>query len=451
MRVVEVKGLTYTYPGRKQPSLREVTFSVSSGEFVLICGETGCGKSTLLSCLNGLIPFESGGVLKGEVWLFGQKGPLSPLEAFPRVATVFQNPTAQLISDTVFGEVAFALENLGLPREEVRQRVEQALDFVGLRHRAQEAPGALSGGQRQRLAIASALAVKPRLLLLDEPLSQLDPKGIKEVLQVLRRLSSQGQTILLVEHRVKEVTPLVDKVIYLRQGQVVYKGPPQRCPQPVSKLRFLKPPLAPKRPVLEVRDLTFGYPGQRPLFQGVNLVFYQGERVALLGENGTGKSTFLGLLAGLLRPTQGEIRFSLPRAAGRLPCTLLLQDPDLMLFRPTVREELGFAPRMLKVSPSETQARISQVAKRLGIETYLDDPPFGLSRGERLRTALASLLTGAPQVLLLDEPTTAQDQEHVQAVLAALEADLIVFSTHDHEAARNFAHRIIHFPMASGA
>jgi len=157
------------------------------------------------------------------------------------------------------------------------------------------------------------------------------------------------------------------------------------------------------------------------------------------------------LLAGLLRPTQGEIRFSLPRAAGRLPCTLLLQDPDLMLFRPTVREELGFAPRMLKVSPSETQARISQVAKRLGIETYLDDPPFGLSRGERLRTALASLLTGAPQVLLLDEPTTAQDQEHVQAVLAALEADLIVFSTHDHEAARNFAHRIIHFPMASGA
>ncbi len=447
MKVVEVKDLTYTYPGRRQPSLQHVTFSVSPGEFVLICGETGCGKSTLLSCLNGLIPFESGGSLRGEIWLFGQKGPFPPRAAFPRIATVFQNPTAQLISDTVAGEVAFALENLGLSQAEICQRVEQALDFVGLLHRAQDAPGELSGGQRQRLAIASALAVQPELLLLDEPLSQLDPKGISEVLKVLQRLSERGQTILLVEHRVKEVLPLVGQVVYLQAGQVRYQGPPEKWSRPTSRLFFLRPPLVKKRPVLEIKDLGFAYPGGKPLFQGVNQVFYQGERVALLGENGTGKSTFLALLAGLLRPTQGEIRFCLPREPGRLSCTLLLQDPDLMLFRTTVREELAFSPRMLRLSREETQERISKASKRLGLERYLEDPPFALSRGERLRTALASLLTGAPQVLLLDEPTTAQDQQHVQAVLAALQADLIIFSTHDHEAACNFAHRIITFPL----
>ncbi len=447
MKAVEVKRLSFTYPGRKTPTLKDVSFSVSSGEFVLICGETGCGKSTLLSCLNGLIPFESGGQLQGEIKILGRPGPFPPREAFPLLATVFQNPTAQLISDTVAGEVAFALENLGLSPEEIQKRVEEALAFVGLLHRAQDPPGELSGGQRQRLAIAAALAARPKILLLDEPLSQLDPKGISEVLQVLQRLSQRGQTILLVEHRVREVLPLVDQVLYLQDGQVAYQGPPEKWPRPRPKLHFLRPRLRQKRPVLEIRDLAFAYPGKKPVFAQVNLVFYQGERVALLGENGTGKSTFLALLAGLLRPNKGEIRFCLPQEPGRLPCTLLLQDPDLMLFRPTVREELSFSPRMLKLPVEERQERVEQVSRRLGLEGYLEDPPFSLSRGERLRTALASLLTGAPQVLLLDEPTTAQDQKHVQKVLTALQAELIIFSTHDHEAAKSFAHRIIRFPL----
>ncbi len=445
--VVEVKNLTYTYPGRRKPSLSRVSFSLSRGEFVLVCGETGCGKSTLLSCLNGLIPHESGGRLKGEVRLFGKPGPLRPQEAFPRVFTVFQNPASQLISDTVKGEVSFALENLGLPTEVIEERVKKALTFVGLADKAEASLRMLSGGQRQRVAIAAALAVRPDLLLLDEPLSQLDPQGVKEVLSVLRRLSATGLTIVLVEHRLREALPLVERVIFLERGQVRYDGPPEGFPFEPSFPAGLSLPPPKNQVVLRVEDLGFSYPGGEELFFGINLAFLRGERVALVGENGTGKSTFLALLAGLLKPTRGRIKYLLPKEAGRLRTTLLLQDPDLMLFRPSLKEELSFAPRMLGLQKAEIEERAKEVAQKLSLETYLGDPPFSLSRGERLRAALASLLTGSPQVLLLDEPTTAQDREHVRAVLSSLSAELVIFSTHDEEAARLFAHRLVRFPL----
>ena len=446
--VVEVKDLTYTYPGRREPSLFRVSFSLSAGEFVLVCGETGCGKSTLLSCLNGLIPHESGGRLEGEVRLFGRPGPLPPREAFPRVFTVFQNPASQLISDTVRAEVSFALENLGLPAEVIEERVNEALAFVGLADKADASLRALSGGQRQRVAIAAALAVRPDLLLLDEPLSQLDPQGVKEVLSVLRRLSATGLTIVLVEHRLREALPLVERVIFLERGRVRYDGTPEGFP--CKPFLPTGPPLPPPQDqvVLRVEDLSFSYPGGEKLFSGVNLEFFRGERVALVGENGTGKSTFLALLAGLLRATGGRIRCFLPEEAGRLRTTLLLQDPDLMLFRPSVEEELSFAPRMLGLKETEVEERVEEAARRLALEARRQDPPFSLSRGERLRTALASLLAGRPQVLLLDEPTTAQDREHVRAILSALSAELVIFSTHDHEMARLFAHRLVRFPLA---
>lgn len=443
--IVQVHHLTYIYPGRQEPSLQEINFSVAEGEFVLICGETGCGKSTLLSCLNGLIPYESGGELTGEVYLFGKQGPLPPQKAFPQVATVFQNPTSQLISDTVAGEVAFALENLGLNPKEIKDRVEETLSFVDLLPRRDHSPAELSGGQRQRLAIAAAVAVRPRLLLLDEPLSQLDPRGIREVLEVLKKLVDQGLTIILVEHRVSEVLPLVNRVIALEKGQIIYDGPPKDFCPPEEDYRSLSPKEPPSsEPVLEIQDLCFAYPEKR-LFQGLRFTFYRRERIALLGENGTGKSTFLSLLAGLLKPASGEIVYHLPEEPGRLKYSMLLQDPDLMLFRPSVYEELSFAPRMLGLSTKEKENRVQKVARILKLSSRLPEPPFSLSRGERLRTALASLLTGAPQVLLLDEPTTAQDQKNVRTVLSALAADLIIFSTHDQAAAKAFAHRIIYF------
>ncbi len=444
--LVQVHRLTYIYPGRQVPSLQGIDFSVAEGEFVLVCGETGCGKSTLLSCLNGLIPYESGGELIGEVYLFGRKGPLPPQEAFPQVATVFQNPTSQLISDTVAGEVVFALENLGLHPEEINHRVEEALSFVDLISLKDLSPAELSGGQRQRLAIAAAIAVRPRLLLLDEPLSQLDPRGIEEVLRILKKLADQGLTIILVEHRVSEALPLVNRVIALEKGRIIYDGPPKDFGSPKEDYRALPPKESPSsEPALEVRNLCFAYPGKERLFEGLQLTFYRGERVALLGENGTGKSTFLSLLAGLLKPSSGKIVYHLRREPGRLKYSMLLQDPDLMLFRPSVYEELSFAPQMLGLSTKEREDRVCKMASTLRLSPRLPEPPFSLSRGERLRTALASLLTGAPQVLLLDEPTTAQDQKNVHTVLSALAAELIIFSTHDQAAAKAFAHRIIYF------
>ncbi len=449
--VVEVRNLTYTYPGRQRPSLRGVSFSISRAEFVLVCGETGCGKSTLLSCLNGLIPHESGGRLEGEIRLFGLPGPLKPQEAFPRIFTVFQNPASQLISDTVRGEISFALENLGLPSEVIEERVEKSLHEVGLWEKAYVSPRELSGGERQRVAIAAALAVRSELLLLDEPLSQLDPQGTKEVLALLKRLIREGLTVILVEHRLPEVLSVAQRVLYLEEGRLIYDGPAGEFVfRKRASFSFPKPEVG-QEPVLEFRDLTFAYPGKGALFEGLDGCFYRGERVALLGPNGTGKSTFLALLAGILEPTRGKIRCHLPASRGRLLRTFLLQDPDLMLFRPSVWEELAFAPRMLRLSQEEIARRIGKTAQALALEEYLPDPPFSLSRGQRLRVALGSLLTGRPKILLLDEPTTAQDSHHVQVVLSALKADLIVFSTHDHEAAQAFAHRILKFPLTREA
>ncbi len=448
MKVVEVKKLTYFYPGRPSPALKDISFTLKKGEFVLVCGETGSGKSTLLACLNGLIPFEAGGTLTGEIYLLGRKGPLPPKEIFPQVTTVFQNPATQILSESVWGEVIFALENLGLSEKEIVSRASQALSFVGLLGLKDLSPRQLSGGQKQRLALAAALAVKPKILILDEPLSQLDPKASKEILSHLKTLASKGLTIVLVEHRIKEVLPWVERILYLKKGFLIFDGSPKEFSPPSRSWPQRQKKAYKKREiVLKVEDLSFAYPGRNPLFEGVSFSFFRGEWVALIGENGSGKSTFLALLAGLLKPTGGKISFLLSPEKGRLTRALLLQDPDLMLFSRSVWEELSFVPKMLKLPKAEKKRRLERILSSLSLLPYAKDPPFSLSRGERLRLALGSLLTGAPQVLLLDEPTTAQDEDNLQKILAHLQAELIVFSTHDEEIATALADRIITFPL----
>jgi len=442
--VVRVKNLSYRYPSGEAPALRGVSFEVREGEVFLLAGETGSGKSTLLAVLCGLIPGESGGEFSGEVEVLGRRWPVFPGELFPEAVPVFQTPGEYLLAETVFSEVAFGPENLGLSPEEIRKRTEEALSRVGLSGFENRRLSELSGGERQRVALAAALAVRPRLLLLDEPLAQLDPQAARKVMVLLRELAAEGITVVLAEHRLVPALEFVDRVLLLQGGREVFYGPARDFHPPVPRLPAL-PRSSSGEVLLRLRGLTFAHPGHPPLFQGVDLEFRAGERVALLGPNGSGKTTFLHLLAGLLPPTEGRIEIRARARRGELLSGLLLQDPDLMLTAESVREELSFAPQNLGLSRAEVRERVEEVSRKLSLAHLLHRVPFSLSRGQRLRVALGSLLTGRPRLLFLDEPTTAQDPENVRRLLGALSADLVIFSTHDYLVARALATRILFF------
>ncbi len=442
-KLIRVKDLSFRYPSG-EAALKGVSFEVREGEFFLLAGETGCGKSTLIQVLSGLIPFASEGDFSGEVEVLSWRWPVAPGSLFPAVATVFQTTAEHLVAETVFNELAFGLENLGLPPAEIEKRVEEALYEVGLSPAFRDrALTSLSGGERQRVALAAALAVRPRILLLDEPLAQVDPENAHKMVKLFKRLTRSGITVIMAEHRLKFVLPYAEKILYLKDGRPFYYGPIKEFSPPQRIFPRLKPaPLGPV--ILKVENLSFSY-GEREVFSGLNFSFRAGERVALLGPNGSGKTTFLHLLAGLLRPTTGRVCWCRRPPVGRLPLGLLLQDPDLMLVRERVFSELALAPENLGLNKEEISRRVRAVAERLALTRYLDRPPFSLSRGERLRVALAGLLTARPQVLLLDEPTTAQDAGNTLKLMKELAAELVIFSTHDEEVATALATRVINF------
>jgi energy-coupling factor transport system ATP-binding protein len=482
--MIRVQGLTVQYASRNEPTLHGVEFNAAPGEFVLLCGPTGCGKSTLVQCLNGILFHESAANITGEVRVGGADPGIVPLHDLCRtVATVFQSPDAQVCTGRVDREVAFALENLAMPREEMRARIEEALLAVGLSAQAHSPTATLSGGQKQRLAIACALALRPRVLLLDEPISQVDPEGSAEILAVLDRIKREWQcTIVVVEHRLEEVAPLADRVVILDRGAVLSDLPAARAftnmhtprniglalphlPDLFCRLGRPERPLdAETAPLLEVRrkplpdeagsaepvllevdNLRFRYHRNAPLaLDGIGLTLRRGDRVALLGGNGSGKSTLLRLVAADLRPSEGRIDWT-GREDARHPAGLVLQQPDLMLFQETVREELAFAPRHLGFTLDRTEAAVTSALDRMGLAALANDAPFALSRGQRLRTAVASVLTLEPRILLLDEPTTGLDREHIERMMDGLAAslDALVFCTHDVDTAARHANRVI--------
>ncbi len=428
---------------------------------MLVCGPTGCGKTTLLSCLNGLIPTESGGSMVGTVKVLGMDTNLGPSALFPHVATVFQNPAAQIITGSVADEVAFGLENLGCPAQTMESRITEVLELVGLSDRLNNPVDTLSGGQKQRLAIAAALAVRPRLLLLDEPISQLDSEGTGKIMQILCEIVERWKvTVILVEHRWTQVIAKVSRVIEMDNGQIVFDGNPSDFKYTNHHILDSVTPEAKyqngiktcqkgdllKEPLITLENVGFRYKKDGPwVLRKIDLCLFKGQRVAILGPNGAGKSTLLSLVAGLKRPEEGKIHFFLGPARHRLSVSMLMQDPDLMLFAFSVRKELSFAPVNLGLLHHEIHKRVDQWLEKMNIKDLSDEPPFALSRGQRLRVALSSILTGYPKVLLLDEPTTGQDKRQVEALMKVLsdEAELVMFATHDLDFAKRFATRVL--------
>jgi energy-coupling factor transport system ATP-binding protein len=483
--MINFQHLTYSYPGAAQPALRDIALLVPEGGLALLVGPSGCGKSTLARCVGGLVPHFSGGALRGTLNVDGHNPvALGPSGMSRLVGYVFQDPEAQAVMDRVEDEIAFALEHTGLARQEMRVRVEETLDLLDLAALRDRMMDTLSGGERQRVAIAAALALRPRILVLDEPTSQLDPQSAEDVLQALVRLNHDlGLTILLVEHRLERVLPFVDQVIFLSESGAL-SGPPEVVmpqiplapplialgkalgwqPLPLTikaGLRFsraLTPAATPAdaagisagMPFFELQRVDAAYEG-RQVLRGVDLAVAPGEIVALLGRNGAGKTTLLKCLVGLHRPTRGRARAGGQDNAGRdvaAICRLvgyLPQDPNALLFADTVREELLITLRNHGIAD---QGQVDALLARLGLTQHASAYPRDLSVGERQRVALGAIMVTRPRALLLDEPTRGLDYAAKQRLAALLrewrsEGIATLLVTHDVEFAALLADRVI--------
>lgn len=479
--------LTYTYPGAPHPALTDVTLRIADGEFALVTGPSGAGKSTLLRCLNGLVPHFTGGVLGGRITVAGRDPVAEGPQVLSRVVGfVFQDPEAQFVVDRVEDEIAFALENAAVPPAEMRARVEEAMELLGLTPLRDRPLETLSGGEKQRVAIAAALALRPRIIALDEPTSQLDPRSAEEVLSALVRLNRDlGLTVVLSEHRLERVLPHADRLIYLPgPDEPVISGPPRQ----VLRQMDLTPPLVTlgkalgweplpltieegcrfaaklqvasgksqvasrKPPILRVDDVFFAYDNALAL-RGVNLQVGAGELVALLGRNGSGKTTLLRCIVGLLRPKRGEIALAGESLVGRETADIcrsvgyLPQEPDALLFADTVADEMAVTLRNHGLTENSPIAPADLLA-RLGLSDVTACYPRDLSVGQRQRVALGAVTVTRPRLLLLDEPTRGLDyaaKRELARLLREWQAEGVgvLLVTHDVELVAQAADRVV--------
>ncbi len=459
---LELDAITYTYARRPRPALQDISAVFQPGEVALLIGASGSGKTTLIRCINGLIPRAyKGGTLKGQIRCFGEStAALSLAQIAARVATVLQDPDKQIVATIVRNDLAFGLENLGLPRDEIRARVARVAEQLDIGHLLNRQTHTLSGGERQRVVIAGVLAAQPRALLLDEPLAALDPPSAREALDLFAALAREGRTVLLIEHRVRDALRVAPaRCLALDAGRITFQGDAAACavwigPPDDATLAPLREPNG--ESLLTFDAVRFGYADTgREQIGGVSLDVRSGDVIALLGPNGAGKSTLCRLAIGLIRPHSGVIRIAGADAAGRTTAEIardvgyVFQSPSSSLFANTLREELSFGPRNIGIDPAEIERDIRRVLAMIDLPALdLDKSPFALSHGQQKRIALASVLTMRPRVLLMDEPTAGLDEDTAEMVLRGLfsaegRPRAIVMITHDLRLARRFANRVV--------
>jgi energy-coupling factor transporter ATP-binding protein EcfA2 len=419
MAIARLSNLSYWYPGAEEPALRDVSLLLDAG-LTLVTGPSGGGKSTLLRVLNGLVPHFHGGRIAGVADVAGHDVITTPTRTLARsVGFVFQDPELQTVYDAVDREVAFGLENIALPPREMAARVEEALQAAGAAHLAGRSVRTLSGGERQRVALASALAMRPRLVVLDEPTSQLDPEGASMVLDAVRYLVQQGRAAVIAEHRLERLLTQASASLIVEQGSVNSAWPAAPRLPAIRSMQSGAGPVA-----WSLTGVSAGF-GGRVVLDSIDVAGHQGEVVALSGPNGGGKTTLLRLIAGAMSPTAGKVE----RRPGRI--AYLPQNPTALLHRPTLRSEVSLT--LDRAGDSEPPEAI---LNELGLAAVAGRYPRDLSCGERQRAALAAVLPGRPDLVLLDEPTRGIDAE-ARVALVRLVSRLrdggasVVLATHD--------------------
>ena len=420
--MLEVRDLTYTYPGGGGPALSGFSLQVSLGECVCITGNSGCGKTTLLMAIKGLLHH---GSLSGGICFDGNA--MTDGVDRSEIGFVFQNAESQILCTTVFDEVAFGPENLCVPPDEICRRIGNSLEKVGLAGFGDRNVERFSAGQKHRLAIASVLSMDPRLLLLDEPTAQLDSVGKEELVEVLRGLKSQGMPMVIVEHNLLPFRDLADRFIIMEGGRVGAESgsipldylPPPETARPA-------PPASAKESsaALMVDNLSHAYPETGEVLRNVTLSISRGELVHLYGINGSGKSTLLRCLAGIAKPDSGTVQVAgiLGPYSGRLlgKVGYLFQNPQRQLFEDTVFDEVAFALRKMRMPTDRVQSAVGEALGICEADHLAERLPLSLSFGEQHRVTLASVIAPRPEVLLLDEPFAGLDIRQRRRFLSIL-------------------------------
>lgn len=495
--LIQFKEFSFQYQSQAEPTLKDINLDIQQGEKVAIIGPSGSGKSTLGQCLNGLVPHIYKGQIQGQLLFKGQDLLASSIvERSLLISSILQDTDGQFIGQTVAEDVAFALENDALETSVIRDKVAYWLDKLGLADLAQQRPQDLSGGQKQAVGLGGVLIDESPLLLFDEPLANLDPQAAHESLQLLGRLHEEtGSTLVIIEHRLEEVLELgLDRIILMENGQIAFDGSPNQllgsslltrsgireplyltvlrelgmelsADQPLDHLAALElpqlslPEVSPANSGQEAEvlaqwtNLSFAYPGRPVLFENLNLQLRQGELVALLGKNGTGKSTLAQLLSGYL-PTQGQYCWqgqevtdqSLADRANQVG--YVLQNPNQMISQTMIFDEVARGLRLRGLAEAEVATKVAAVLEICGLTPFRNWPISALSYGQKKRVTIAAILVLEPRVLILDEPTAGQDQAHYREMMDFLQelaglGHAIVMITHDMQLMLEYADRAL--------
>ncbi|MCX8110926.1 MAG: energy-coupling factor transporter ATPase [Syntrophorhabdaceae bacterium] len=497
---ISIKSLSFSYGNSKEPAIKDINGEISEGELVVIMGHGGAGKSTLCYAMNGIVPRFYKGNYKGNISIGGKNATgFSIKEMAGAVGLVFQDFEAQLFSTNVELEMAFGLENLCLPRDEISGRIDKYIDFLGLGGKRLSDTSTLSGGQKQRLAIGSVIAMEPSVVVMDEPTSDLDPLGRVDILSLAGLLRDRKRTIIMVDYD-PDTAIGADQLWLMKDSEIIGQGRPEKylsdeklllsCgvmpPQTLSlfnRMGWEGKPLTVEAAIdlieknnlvkrhslmrdaknhtgnnnffIKVRGVCFRYPGvDSDVLKDINFGVKRGEFIAILGQNGSGKTTIAKHLNRLLRPTSGEViidgkpttRYKhneLARLVG-----YVFQNPDHQIFASTVQEEVGFGLKILGEDPKTIKRNVEEALAVTGLEGYEHRSPFVLTKGERQRVAVASVLAVRPEVIILDEPTTGLDYQHQKESLEMLKdlnkkGHTIIIITHSMWIAERYAHRCI--------
>lgn len=491
--IISFKNFSFQYRAQKKPTLKEINLDIYPGERVLIAGPSGCGKSTLAGCINGLNPFSNPGECSGELIVDGVDAPKSSIfQLSAHVGTVLQDPDGQFIGLTVGEDIAFALENSCMPQNEMHEITRHAAELVGIQDHLDFAPHELSGGQKQRVSLAGVMVDQVKILLFDEPLANLDPATGKQTIELIDEIQEKTDTtVVIIEHRLEDVLWRdVDRIVLMGDGKILADLHPDellstrlleengiREPLYLTALRYAGVELAPAKkpahvdsvvideadrkkmtdwfwsrpaaeaekehePLLEVRNLTFGYERGRQTLRDVSLTIHKGEMVSIVGKNGAGKSTFSKLVCGFETPDSGEILFqgrnllqeNIRHRAKHIG--YVMQNPNQMISKTMIFDEAALSLRNMGKSEEEIREKVEETLKVCGLFPFRNWPVSALSFGQKKRVTIASVLVQDPELIILDEPTAGQDFRHYTEIMEFLrglneKGVTVVMITHD--------------------
>jgi len=478
--ILRIEHLNFSYPRMDGPLLRDINLHIEEGELVLLTGANGSGKTTLGKCVNGLVPYSTGGIFEGRVETCGLDTLTKSVSELALCAgLVFSNPEDQLATPRVDTEVAFGLSNLGKPRDLILERVDTILDRLGIRELKDGTTFDLSTGQQQLVALASTLAMEPKILILDDPLSHLNQNTIERVIAITRELNDRGTTVIWISQDMADMFEWADRIVLLDRGRIAFDGAPRTLAdrlvsentavivpqylelshalvreglpqslvetsldQTIHGLRAVMEPVKPMggkaetrrardaragQPLVRFDNVTFRYPNGFVALKDISLDLHAGDFVLLSGWNGSGKTTLTKHINGLLRPAEGRVCMDgediseKPTSELARDVGFLFQNPDHQLHKPTVRDELGFSLKNFGFTETRIREKVLEVSEKFGLAPLLDRSPQELSGSEKKKVTVASVVAYDPRIVILDEATANLDRDQSRSIIEIIE------------------------------